>query len=239
MSVVNVICMKWGVKYDASYVNRLRGMVARHLHRLHRFVCFTDDPAGIDARVEIRPLPEMPVALNGPERGWRKLATFRKDLGGLSGTTLFLDLDLLIVDSIDCLFDYPGRFCIIRDWLRRWRRTGNSSVYRFEIGGHTEVLDHFVRNSSRVAEEFRNEQEYLSHQVGELTYWPADWCRSFKRSCIPAFPLNLLKTPLQPPGCKIVVFHGFPHPHEAVRGYNGSLHRRCLPTPWVAQHWRE
>jgi len=45
-SMVNVICLKWGTRYDAGYVNRLRRMVQRHLIQPHRFVCLTDDTIG-------------------------------------------------------------------------------------------------------------------------------------------------------------------------------------------------
>ena len=55
--MVNVICMKWGKVYDATYVNRLQSMVRRNLKQSHRFVCFTDDPAGITPEVEVLPLP--------------------------------------------------------------------------------------------------------------------------------------------------------------------------------------
>ena len=41
--IVTVLCMKWGAKYGPDYVNRLYGMVARHLRRPFRFVCLTDD----------------------------------------------------------------------------------------------------------------------------------------------------------------------------------------------------
>ena len=49
---------------------------------------------------------------------------------------LFLDLDLVIVASIDCLFAHPGAFCIIENWTQRGRGIGNSSVFRFEAGAH-------------------------------------------------------------------------------------------------------
>ena len=39
----NIICMKWGTKFGASYVNRLYDMVERNTTVPHRFVCFTDD----------------------------------------------------------------------------------------------------------------------------------------------------------------------------------------------------
>ena len=45
---LTVACLKWGRKYGVDYVNILRDMVRRHLAVPHRFVCLTDDPAGIE-----------------------------------------------------------------------------------------------------------------------------------------------------------------------------------------------
>ena len=44
--------MKWGTKYGPEYVNRLYGMVRRHLRGDFRFVCFTDDVTGIRPEVD-------------------------------------------------------------------------------------------------------------------------------------------------------------------------------------------
>ena len=85
----------------------------------------------------------MPAGI--PERGWTKLTTFEADLHGLRGSALFLDLDVVIVDDITPFFEQPGEFLIIHDWKRPWRITGNSSVYRFELGAHPEVLDRFAK----------------------------------------------------------------------------------------------
>ena len=57
----NVICIKWGDKFGADYVNRLYKMVEKNLTLPHRFVCFTDNSDGILDGVEIRPLPELNV----------------------------------------------------------------------------------------------------------------------------------------------------------------------------------
>ena len=69
--MVNVICMKWGVKYGPEYVNTLRSMLTRHLQRPHRFICYTDDGKGIGPGVEIKALPTMDLPPD-KERGWRK-----------------------------------------------------------------------------------------------------------------------------------------------------------------------
>lgn len=59
--VVNVVCMKWGTKYPALYVNNLASMVKRNLTLPYRFVCFTDDPTGLDNDIETFPLPVINV----------------------------------------------------------------------------------------------------------------------------------------------------------------------------------
>ena len=46
-----IICMKWGDKYGAEYVNRLYNMVRRNLTLDFQMVCLTDDSTGIDPAV--------------------------------------------------------------------------------------------------------------------------------------------------------------------------------------------
>ena len=43
----NVICIKWGDKFGASYVNRLYKMVDKNMTKPYRFVCFTDNGSGL------------------------------------------------------------------------------------------------------------------------------------------------------------------------------------------------
>lgn len=237
---INIICMKWGTKFGADYVNRLYSMVQRHLTRPHRFVCFTDDSNGVLDGVECLPLPPMDLP-PGKERGWRKLSTFQAPLADLEGTTMFLDLDVVIVGSLDEFFDYPGEFLIIHDWLRKGSIEGNSSVYRFEANAHPEVFHYFVENIDKVKANFRHEQAYLSHKMHELKllkYWPAEWCVSFKRSCLLPFPQNLWKVPQIPDNARVVVFHGNPNPEDAIRGRIRGWFRFLRPTPWVAEHWK-
>lgn len=236
-----VLCMKWGTKYGAEYVNRLFGMVQRHLSGAFRFVCLTDNSMGVRPEVECMPLPTMPLA-PGAERGWNKLATFKADLHGLRGTALFLDLDVVIVDDITPFFEHPGEFLIIKDWKRPWRITGNSSVYRFQLGAHADVLRHFLEQQMDIRHRHRNEQEYLSHAMkdrGRLGYWPADWCRSYKYHCIPPWPTNYWQTPGIPPDARILVFHGEVNPPDALAGRRNRALRVVRPAPWIAEHWRE
>lgn len=237
-----VLCMKWGSKYGPEYVNRLYAMVRRHLRGDFRFVCLTDDPAGVRAEVECLPIPPLALPPGAPERGWTKLTTFEADLHGLTGTALFLDVDVVIVDDITPFFEMPGDFLIIHDWKRPWRVTGNSSVYRFQLGRHADVLARFRAEFDSIRQRFRNEQAYLSdemHRQGLLAYWPADWCASYKYHCIPRWPASYWRTPRQPEGVRIVVFHGEVNPPDAIAGRRNRWGRHVEPAPWVTQHWHE
>lgn len=236
-----ILCMKWGTKYGPEYVNRLYAMVRRHLRGDFTFVCLTDDGAGVHPDVRCLPIPDLALPAGIPERGWKKLTTFEADLHGLRGTALFLDLDVVIVDDITPFFEQPGEFLIIHDWKRPWRVTGNSSVYRFELGAHADVLAQFRARPEEARANFRNEQAYLSdvlHKQGKLDYWPAAWCASWKYHCIPRFPLNYFRAPAKPEGARILIFHGVMNPPDALAGRSNGNWRHARPAPWIADHWR-
>ena len=97
----NVICIKWGTKFGAEYVNRLYRMVEKNLTIPHRFVCFTDNSEGLAEGIETRELPPYSDNPNIGDKGWRKLSLFNKELADLKGTALFLDLDIVIRQSLD------------------------------------------------------------------------------------------------------------------------------------------
>lgn len=239
----NIICMKWGTKYGARYVNILAAMVARHLRRPYRFVCFTDDAEGFHPGIEARPLPEMNIPSHLPERGWRKLTVFGEKLFDLEGSALFLDLDVVILNDLEPFFELPGAFRIIDDWDFPGGVIGNSSVFRFEIGKHPDILDYYIHHGEAVRKKHRNEQAYLSHAVHEkgiLEYWPEEWCLSFKRHCLQPFPLCYFFPPVQPANAKVVIFHGNPNPDAALSGWVGKGGFRAVrPTPWISEHWHE
>ncbi|MBP1806546.1 hypothetical protein [Rubellimicrobium aerolatum] len=252
---VNVLCMKWGRLYGPEYVNALRRGVARHLARPHRFVCFTDDATGLDAEVEAMPLPELGLPEGHGDTRWRKLGLFRRDLGGLSGTALFLDLDLVVVGGLDAFFDLPGAFRIIRDDdlfrpkpLRRLRpgrdrflhAVGNSSVFRYGIGAHPYVLDDYLADPEGAVRRFEISQQFQSDRLaahGNLDYWPRGWCVSFKNGCVPRGVASYLRDPVCPEGARIVVFAGSPKMSEVLAGGGHRWHRRIGRVDWLRAAW--
>lgn len=240
-----ILCMKWGTKYGPEYVNRLYAMVRRHLRGDFRFVCLTDRTEGIRSEVECFPIPSLELPAGSPERGWTKLTTFSTELVesyGLKGTALFLDLDVVIVGDITQFFYVPGEFLIIHDWKRPWRITGNSSVYRFELGRHPEVLVKFRAEFDAIRQKFRNEQAYLSDEMqakGLLRYWDEAWCASYKYHCIPRWPTNYWRAPFIPKDARILIFHGVMNPPDALAGRSNGNWRHAKPAPWIADHWHE
>jgi len=250
---VNIVCMKWGDRYGAFWVNRLYGMVKRNTSFNVRFVCFTDNAEGIRPEVECQPLPEVSFDKK-LGKYWPKHGLMAEGLGGLAGMTLFLDLDVVILDSIDDFLTYPGRFLIIREWKDPHLGYGNSSILRYFIGQEANVLEKFYATPPEVIIEKYDskEQNFLTKAVDEASFWPAEWVVPFSISCLPANRVvRFFSTPRKPESGKIIVFYGSITPESALRGEHqrnkrvaGGLHlrptrRRFGPAKWIAEYWRE
>ena len=246
--------MKWGTRYGPEWVNRLEAMVRRNTTWRIRFVCFTDDSSGINPAIECQPLPKVEFDAARIGSYWPKLGLMQAGLGGLEGMTLFLDLDLVIIDSIDALFTHPGRFCIIREWKDPQLGYGNSSVVRWLIGAEKAVLDRFYATSPDeiIARYASKEQNFLTKAVDEVTFWPEAWCVPFSLACLPRNRLvRFFSAPVKPPGGKILVFFGSITPESAMRGEHEKkkrvgtgwafrpTQRRFRPAHWIADYWRE
>ncbi|SNR41477.1 hypothetical protein EYF88_07215 [Paracoccus sediminis] len=252
---VLILTMKWGTLYGAADVNRLYRQVRRHLSRPHRFVCFTDDAAGLDPGIEAMPLPELGLPAGHGDTRWRKLAVFRRNLAGLSGTALFLDIDLVVVDDLAPFFDLPGEFLIIRDddlfrpkpfrkvnpaRDRFLHSVGNSSVFRFGIGRHAYILDAYLADPAAATAGYEISQQFQSAQLarhGHLNYWPKGWCVSFKNDCVPRHLASYLRDPALPLGAKIVLFAGAPKMEDVFAGRGHRWYRRIGDIDWLRQAW--
>ncbi|WP_347137584.1 hypothetical protein [Paracoccus sp. SSK6] len=252
---VLILTMKWGTLYSAADVNRLYHQVRRHLARPHRFICFTDDAQGLEPGIEAVPLPELGLPKGHGDTRWRKLAIFRRDLADLSGTALFLDIDLVVVDDLQPFFDLPGAFHIIRDDdlfrpkpLRKvnpardrfLHSVGNSSVFRFEIGQHAYILDAYLADPAGATARYEISQQFQSAQLaahGNLNYWPKGWCVSFKNHCVPRHLASYLRDPALPPGAKIVLFAGAPKMEDVFAGRGHKWYRRIGKIDWLRQAW--
>ncbi len=252
MPPVNVVCIKWGDKYPAYYVNRLHAGVARFMRRPFRFLCFTERPEGIAAAIEVHPLPAEPFEealrrlMTEPRRkgAWRKISLFRQGLANMEGPVLGFDIDVCITGPLDDLIDFaPGRMCMRQEWreARRGQPGGHGSVFRYDPARHGYLYDEFAADPFEAAERAKySEQKYTSMTTqahGDFAFFPPQWIASFKRNAIPWPPFNYFVEPRLPPDTRVMCFHGTPKMEEALVGYRGEWHHATRPARWLRDYW--
>lgn len=252
-----VVCMKWGDRYPAQYVNTLARAAREKLARPHRFVCVTDDATGLEAGVEHRDFPPFPLPKEAWSRGiWPKLSLFHADLFPPGSMVLYLDLDIVLLDALDPFVDTvlrEGDLWLIREWnptlLRllplelRPDRGGNSSVVGWIAGTQGGILEAFERDPETACKRWYNDQIFMSHFAARRRYWPDRWVASFKRHCVWYFPFSLLRPQAnRPDWAKIVIFHGRPDPIELIQDghyqWGRGRRRGWGPVPWVQDYFR-
>jgi hypothetical protein len=267
--VKQVVCISWGPKYGPPYVNRLYAGVARHLTPPFSFTCFTDTPEGLRPEVRAEPLPPLDVTLPTGTKGiWPKARLWGERLGGLAGPVLFMDLDLVVVGSLDDFFAYgrPDEVILARNPNTPFERLGQTSIFRFPVGKLAPLQESFRADPQGVADAYQFEQRFVTREApGGVKLWPDPWVRHFRHHCARALPLNFLLAPRLPAGARVVIFPGGLLPPHAIAGQWGSRYRPSTPAehlrglfapgrpdpplrylrhylrpaPWVAEAWRE
>ena len=105
---VRIITVKWGTKYDADYVNKVYAGIKRYTQRPFTFICFTDNKEGLDENIEPR------EQIEDWKGWWGKATIFSKVHGFGEGLNYFIDLDMIISGSLDGMFEFMGRFALLR-----------------------------------------------------------------------------------------------------------------------------
>ena len=231
---LKVVCVKWGNKFPADYVNRLYSMVRRNLSLPCRLVCLTDNKEGLIPEIGIIKLQQK------FEYCWTKIELFRPDVFSEEDLCLYLDLDVVITDNIDDLitFEPEKRFIGLYDWYSPRRHPHyNSSVMRFYGNSHSDLyrslveklgngtvrwereFDAYLGSNDKVVlwegdRRYGSDQEWISAHVYpekeiKAHSFPKKWIRSYKKHGRKRVPKE----------CGIMVFHGFPKPHEVDNDY--------------------
>lgn len=243
MKPLQFICLKWGTKYPAYYVNRLFSMIDRFTKKPFKLYCITEQPKGLFAEIEVLPLTD--PKLSG---WWHKLSLFKPDLYGLEGPVLFIDLDIVITADLSPLFSYQAnKFVIIRDLA-----TGgyNSSVFRLNAGSKEHVWNNFTRAARQITDQYAGDQDWITEQIADAEIWPADWVVSFKKQCnarvkhsygivgrwLRSFGVLAPRGYAElPAGTRIVQFHGKPNPADVMNG-PFDIYKQA---PWIRDYWKE
>jgi hypothetical protein len=252
------VSIKWGRHFSPDYVNVLHHHVSRNVSRKHRFICVTDDAAGLHPAIETIPLPDLNLSEKRSRLGrWQKLALFKVGLLPDVDVAIYMDLDTMVLDSLDQLVDHvigtPG-FHILREWnpavwnvvpvRLRPDRGGQSSILGWRPSDQHRIFDEFVRDPEEVYRQVSNDQGHITRTAEQLRYLPHQFCVSFKRHCVAHYPLNLIfKTPRKPRRAPIVVFHGRPRPTDLLQAEGvrwGTKYRFGFePVDWVQRYWEE
>jgi hypothetical protein len=194
----NIVCLKYGTKYTSLHVNALYKGVQKNTTVDHRFICFTDDPIGVEC--ETLPIPEN-------ETGWwGKLSLFKKSLYNITGIILFIDLDMYINNSIDeyLTLGNSSDLYVMRDF--RWKTEYSSAIMRFPVGKYSKIWEHYVdikdqlsnlkigdqniinivyNNDIKSTRSKMVEHLRLTNQNVDIKFWPNEWqedIRNFKKT---------------------------------------------------------
>jgi hypothetical protein len=239
--------MKWGTLYPATYVNVLYNAVLAHLPGAFRFVCLTDDPEGLLPGIEVLPIPEFNLPkIRWQIGGWPKLGVFRRDLYGLKGRALFIDLDMMILDDLTPFFDHPAPV-VATDMGPNWQRVPGhgptepgTCLFAFTLGAEAQIFDRFNADQQAAFDRFGLEQNCVAAFASSMECWDPEWVISFKRHLRPPALTGLVLPVRKPPhGAKVLAFHGRPHPLDLVRkGWWCEFPNFGRgPVSWVRDYW--
>lgn len=214
--IVACVLVQGNVPYTPEYVVRLRSMVKRNLARPFKFVCVTDNPnfVALDVhKLVIRHDKKVPG-------WWAKMELFNPAHKLLQGPGIYLDLDTLIVKSLDPIADFRARTAFVphagtfegRDGLQVIKRY-NSSVMKLDFGSYGWL---YGRYNVGVRRRLWGDQDFIGEQMPDEAKFPLEW-----------FP-------------RLSELNGFPPKDEArvvlcKRPKNSVAAERL---PWVRQVWQ-
>ena len=218
MTTVCCLFVRGHVPYTADYVVKLAAMVRRWMDRPYRFVCLTDQPKLLRRWDGIETITVTPF--KGLYAWWNKVQLFDPWIG-LSGRTLYLDLDTLVVGPLAPVLDFPAPFALLphegrfdgkgpRKVVKRF----NSSVMVWNPGHATYLLA--AAWHPTVSERLWGDQDWIGEQMPDAATMPAGW-----------FPrLSAIRGGPVPSEAKVILAKS-PKNAEAARRW-----------AWVRQVWR-
>jgi hypothetical protein len=234
MSKLHVVCVKWGTKYPAEYVNNLYAAVKRNSTVAYTFHCFTEDSNNINPNVIIHQIPS--TRLDG---WWNKLYMFDNDNGiPLGERIVFFDLDTLITGNIDQMLTHTSAdIIVLRDLYAGISRAVaadnmGSGFMAWNHGKYNHVWKEFVRDPDRAIESVHphGDQRWIQAKINIRQYWQdifPNQVVSFKVHCRTGLPEN----------ARVVCYHGRPSIPESATQSMRVWKYSLTPQKWVLDHW--
>lgn len=209
--MITVACvLRSGGTYDAEWVAKLQRGVARHLSSPHRFTCLSD--------VDV-PCERIPLNVDWPG-WWSKLALFEP--GVFQGPVLYLDLDTVVVGSLEDIAAYPHKFTMAHEF---WRPTLLCSTAMAWNGDYSFLFDAFARDPIGLAHHYDKllpnegrigDQAFIEDQ---LAGQHVDTFRDlFGERSIASYKVHNCQS-APPRDAAVVAFHGRPKPDQLQHGW--------------------
>jgi SAM-dependent methyltransferase len=217
---LTIACCYWGNwcgEWGPEYVNKLYRTTKFYISQPHRFVCFTDQSEGIDENIEILPLQSPSYVDILP-----KMVVYRPD-NGLSGRVIVIDLDIVIVDSLDDMVSYYGEFCCKHNYLKFHEPGGD--MLGFEFGYGEKIWDVIKGRTEEIEQKTKGDEREVYKLL--IDWQNIDTWQMLYPGQLVSYKLDILKNGLDkfPENARLVSFHGQPRPHE------------LLHIDWIKKHW--
>jgi hypothetical protein len=165
-----IVCVKWGDKYSDTFVHALKYQLSKYCSLDFNFYCFTDNVT----EDYDRPLP---YNWTPSEKGnfWAYRKTYIFDDIIEEDEILYLDLDVLIHESIDKFFELDmSKPWIVKGWWndpdtcrKNYSKMQspilNSSMIRWNKGQMLPVFDHIVKHKDVIFFTYPTLDNYLAH----------------------------------------------------------------------------
>lgn len=222
MTLTVACVLRTSATYTDRWVYRLQRQIAEHLSTPHRFVCLSDVPLEGCERIPL--MHDWGNATGKAGNGWTvhkgwwaKIELFRPGL--LTGPTLYLDLDTLVIGNMDAIAAAPRRFTALADFnsgrfgsgMLAWRGDW-SAIYRA-----------FMADPEGIAHQYDSREPAETGRIGDqafiedtLVALGARW-DTFQRllgpKAIVSYKVHGCRLE-RPQGASVVCFHGKPKQHE-------------------------
>jgi hypothetical protein len=201
--------LRSGGRYTAEWVHRLKRGIERNTSEPRRFVCLSDIEV---PGVEVIPLRE------GWPGWWSKIELFRPGL--LTGPTLYLDLDVVVVGDVAPLLSACSSFTMVHERGESDYFNSSAMAWSGDMGW---VFEAFRADAAHHMERFRRHPRIGDQAfISDLLVGEGRAPRTFKRvlgyDAIVSYKRDrCAKGP--PPRACIVNFHGRPKPCDFTTGW--------------------
>lgn len=214
-----VTCLKIGNLYSAEYVNNLHKSIRKYSDI--DFICFTDDPEGIDNDVITYDI-ESHWNVEGWWPAWSKLEIYGRDELEKYDKKIFFDLDIVIQNDITPILEYETDWAIIDTSLWKGQKfkkenpeqaTWNSSCTIYK--DLTDVYVSYIVDWDYHVKMYRGCDNFLWVNGFKPDYLPS-WFYSYREGWHPSHYWENQWTPQfkYNPNFLICLFHQKPDVHE-------------------------